>query len=115
MCLQNFLREVGVQTDVSLALVRRERVDPITRDAELGHDSRSKSKGEQKLLGPVGSRLSTAGKGAIDAAREAGTAKLSELNLTRDAGADVVKKVLSGLGEVARTSGEAAVGTIRKG
>lgn len=74
-----------------------------------------KSKAEQKLLGPVGGRLSAAGKDAIDAAREAGSAKLGELNITRDAGADIVRKVMSGIGEAARSSGEAAVGTIRKG
>ena len=55
----------------------------------------------------------TAGREAIGAAKEAGTAKLGELNLTRDAGANLVKKVMSGLGEAARSSGEAAVGTMR--
>lgn len=72
-----------------------------------------KSRVEQKVLGPVGERLNTAGRGAIDAAKEAGTAKLGELDITRDAGATLVRKVMSGLGEAARTSGQAAVGAVR--
>ncbi len=72
-----------------------------------------KSKAEQRVLGPVGERLNTAGRDAIGAAKEAGAAKLGELNITRDAGADIVRKVMSGIGEAARSSGQAAVGTIR--
>ena len=73
-----------------------------------------KTKVEQKVLGPVGNRLSSAGRDAIAAAKDAGATKLGELNITRDAGADIVKKVRSGLGEAARSSGEAAVGAVRK-
>ena len=72
-----------------------------------------KSKVEQRVLGPVGERLNTAGRDAVDAAKEAGTAKLGELNITRDAGADIVRKVMTGIGEAARSSGQAAVGAIR--
>ena len=72
-----------------------------------------KSRVEQKMLGPVGERLTTAGRDAVSAAKDAGTAKLGELNITRDAGAEIVRKVMSGIGEAARSSGEAAVGTIR--
>jgi len=72
-----------------------------------------KSRVEQRVLGPVGERLSNAGRDAIGAAKEAGASKLGELNITRDAGAEIVKKVMSGLGDAARASGQAAVGTIR--
>ena len=68
---------------------------------------------EQKLLGPAAGRLTGAGRDAIDAARRAGKDKLGELNLTRDAGASLVKSVIDGIGQVAKTSGEAALGAVR--
>lgn len=72
-----------------------------------------KSKTEQRLLGPVGERLSGTAKAAAEAAREAGTARLEELGLTRDAGVDTIKSILKGAGDAARTSAQAAVGTVR--
>jgi hypothetical protein len=73
-----------------------------------------KSKAEQKLLGPVGERLTGSARAAADAAREAGTQRLEELGLTRDAGIDTIKSVLKGAGDAARTSAQAAIGTVRK-
>ena len=73
-----------------------------------------KSKAEQKLLGPVGERLTGSAKAAADAAREAGTQRLEELGLTRDAGVDTIKSILKGAGDAARSSAQAAIGTVRK-
>ncbi|HEX6218956.1 MAG TPA: hypothetical protein VFZ35_06745 [Sphingomicrobium sp.] len=72
-----------------------------------------KSKAEQKLLGPVGERLTGTAKAAAEAARDAGSARLEELGLTRDAGVDTIKSILKGAGDAARTSAQAAVGTVR--
>ena len=73
-----------------------------------------KSRAEQKLLGPVGERLTGSAKAAADAAREAGTPRREELGLTRDAGVDTIKSILKGAGDAARTSAQAAFGTVRK-
>ena len=72
-----------------------------------------KSKTEQKLLGPVGERLTGSAKAAAEAARDAGSARLEELGLTRDAGVDTIKSILKGAGDAARTSAQAAVSTVR--
>jgi hypothetical protein len=68
---------------------------------------------EDKLLGKVGGRLTDSARAAADAAKEAGREKLSELNITRDAGASAVQSLVDGLREAARTSGEAALGAVR--
>ena len=72
-----------------------------------------KSKAEQKLLGPVGERLTGTAKSAVEAARDAGTQRLEELGLTKDAGVDTIKSILKGAGDAAKTSAQAAVGTVR--
>jgi hypothetical protein len=68
---------------------------------------------EDKLLGKVGGRLTDSAKAAADAAKEAGREKLSELNITRAAGASAVQSLVDGLREAAKTSGEAALGAVR--
>lgn len=73
-----------------------------------------KSKAEDKLLGPTGRKITDSARSAASAAKEAGREKLSELNITRDAGASAVQSLLKGLGDAARSSGQAAIGTIRK-
>ena len=72
-----------------------------------------KTRAEEKLLGPVGERVAGAGREAIDAARLAGTTRLEELDITRDAGAKLVRSLIEGLGEAAQSSGRAAVGSFR--
>jgi len=72
-----------------------------------------KSKAEQKMLGPVGERLTGTARAAADAAREAGAQRLEELGLTRDAGVDTIKSILKGAGDAAKTSAQAAIGTVR--
>ena len=72
-----------------------------------------KSKAEQKLLGPVGEKLTGTARAAAEAAREAGGQRLEELGLTRDAGVDTIKSILKGAGDAAKTSAQAAIGTVR--
>ena len=68
---------------------------------------------EDKLIGPVGERITDAGRAAVDAARTAGQDKLAELNLTRKAGKGVVDSIIDGIGQAARSSGQAALGSVR--
>jgi hypothetical protein len=72
-----------------------------------------KSRAEERLMGKVGSRITTSARDAFDAAKEAGREKLTELNITRDAGAGAVQSLIDGLGEAARSSGQAAVDAVR--
>ena len=72
-----------------------------------------KTRAEHRLMGKAGSRITTSARDAFDAAKEAGREKLSELNITRDAGAGAVQSLIDGLGEAARSSGQAAVDAVR--
>lgn len=72
-----------------------------------------KTSTEAKLMGPLGGRISDGARAAASAAKDAGREKLAELNITRDAGKGAMKSLLDGLGEAARTSGQAAVGAVR--
>lgn len=56
---------------------------------------------ENELLGPLGERITGSAKNAVDAAREAGREKLSELNLTRDAGTSALEKIIRGVSDAA--------------
>lgn len=64
---------------------------------------------ETKLLRPVGERLRGSAQAAAEAARQAGTERLSELGLTRDKGAETVRSLLQGAGDAARASARAAL------
>jgi hypothetical protein len=68
---------------------------------------------EDRVLGKVGGKITDGARAAAGAAKEAGREKLSELNITRDAGASAVQSLVDGLREAARTSGEAALGAVR--
>lgn len=72
-----------------------------------------KSRVEDRLLGDVGGRITGGARDAFDAAKEAGREKLSELNITRDAGANAVQSLVDGITEAAKTSGQAAVSAVR--
>lgn len=61
---------------------------------------------ERKFARPVGERVTTAARGAADAARRAGSDKLRELGLTPDA---VAEKVT----EAGRATAQAAIGAVR--
>jgi hypothetical protein len=64
------------------------------------------SQSERRLARPVGQRVSTAARGAVDAARRTGSEKLRELGLSPDA---VAEKVT----EAGRATAEAAMGAVR--
>lgn len=70
---------------------------------------------ESKLLQPVGGRLTGTAKAAAQAARDAGTARLNELGLTKDAGMETLRSIFEGASDAAKTSAQAAVGTVRGG
>ena len=72
-----------------------------------------KTETEERLMGPLGGKITDGARAAASAAKEASREKLSELNITREAGKGVVQSVLDGIGEAARTGGQAAVGSVR--
>ncbi|MEQ7872770.1 hypothetical protein ABDK56_02020 [Sphingomonas sp. ASV193] len=73
-----------------------------------------RTKAEQALLGSAADRLTGAGKEAFAAAKKAGSDTLADLDITRDAGAKLVKSLIDGLGTAAKNSGQAAIGTLKK-
>ena len=73
-----------------------------------------KTKAESKLLGGVGGRITDGARDALGAAREAGREKLAELNITKDAGTSAVQSLIDGIGQAAKTSGQAALDAVRK-
>lgn len=72
-----------------------------------------KSARETQLLGGVGGRLTDAARTAADAAKEAGKARLDELGLTRDAGAETLKSILKGAGDATKASAQAALSAVK--
>lgn len=72
-----------------------------------------KTETEDRLLGNVGGRITGGARNAFDAATEAGREKLSELNITREAGTGAVQSLVDGIAEAARTSGKAALEAAR--
>ena len=72
-----------------------------------------RTRAEERALRPVGRRLTGTAKAAADAAREAGTSRLQELGLTKDAGIETIRSIIQGAGDAARTSAQAALGTAR--
>ena len=56
---------------------------------------------ENELLGPLGERITGSARNAVDAAKEAGREKMSELNLTRDAGSSALEKIIRGISDAA--------------
>ena len=72
-----------------------------------------KTRAEDRMLGDVGGRITGGARNALDAAREAGREKLTELNITRDAGKGAVQSLVDGITEAARTSSKAALEAAR--
>lgn len=72
-----------------------------------------RTKAEGKLLSGVGGRITGSARDAFDAAKEAGREKLTELNITRDAGNDAMQSLIDGLGQAAKSSGQAALDAVR--
>ena len=71
------------------------------------------SRRERELLGPVTDRIKDTATSAAEAAREAGTARLGELGLTRERGNDMVRQVVDGAADALRASAKAAATTVR--
>ena len=71
------------------------------------------SRKERELLGPVADRIKGKASEAVDAAKEAGQARLDELGLTRDKGTETLRTIVEGAGEAAKASAEAAVSTLK--
>lgn len=73
------------------------------------------SRRERDLLGPVAGRLKDRASDAVEAAKDAGQARLDELGLTRDKGTETLRSIVEGAGDAFRVSAEAAVSSIRGG
>ena len=71
------------------------------------------SRRERELLGPVAGRIKDRAGDAVNAAKDAGQARLDELGLTRDKGADTLRSIFEGASDAAKISAEAAVATFR--
>ena len=73
-----------------------------------------RTRAETELLRPVGNRLTDTAKAAANAAKDAGSQRLRELGLTQEAGKDTLRSILTGAGDAAKASAQAAVGTVKK-
>ncbi len=71
------------------------------------------SRKERELLGPVAGRIKDRAGDAVNAARDAGQARIDELGLTRDKGTETLRTILEGAGDAAKASAEAAVANFR--
>ncbi|MCL6682496.1 hypothetical protein [Sphingomonas alba] len=71
------------------------------------------SRKERELLGPVADRIKDRASDAVEAAKDAGQARLDELGLTRDKGTDALRSIVEGAGDAFKASAEAAVASIR--
>lgn len=68
---------------------------------------------EREILGPVTDRIKDTATAAAGAAREAGTARLGELGITRERGNDVFRQVIDGAADALRASAKAAATSVR--
>jgi hypothetical protein len=71
------------------------------------------SRKERELLRPVAGRIKDRAGDAVNAAKDAGQARLDELGLTPDRGTETLRTILEGAGDAAKVSAEAAVAAIR--
>jgi hypothetical protein len=72
------------------------------------------SRKERELLGPVAGRVKDRANDAVNAAKDAGQARLDELGLTRDKGTETLRNIFEGAGDAAKVSAEAAVASLRR-
>lgn len=66
---------------------------------------------EKELLAPLGRTLADRARGAVQAAREAGSNELHDAGLSRDAAKDQVKSLFQGIAKAATSAGSAAAKT----
>lgn len=71
------------------------------------------SRRERELLSPVTDSLRDKASAAVDAAKEAGQARLDELGLTRDAGGETIRKIVDGATDALRVSAKAGAARVR--
>ena len=71
------------------------------------------SRRERELLSPVTDNLRDKASAAVNAAKEAGNARLGELGLTRDAGGEAIKTIIDGAADALRASAKAAATQVR--
>ena len=71
------------------------------------------SRKEREVLGPVADRIKDRAADAVNAAKDAGQARLDELGLTKDKGTETIRSILEGAGDAAKISAEAAVSSLR--
>ena len=72
------------------------------------------SRKERELLGPVAGRIKDKADDAVQAARDAGQARLDELGLSRDKGVETLRSIVEGAGDAAKASAEAAVASLKR-
>lgn len=71
------------------------------------------SRREKQLLAPVTDSLRDKASAAVSAAKDAGTARLSELGPTRDAGGEAVRSIIDGATDALKVSAKAAASKVR--
>ena len=72
------------------------------------------SRRERELLAPVTDGLRDRASAAVSAAKDAGTARLDELGLTRDAGGDAIRSIIDGATDALKVSAKAAATKARR-
>jgi hypothetical protein len=68
---------------------------------------------ETRLVRPTARRVKDSARAAFDAARDTGSQRLDELGLSRDRGEETIRNLMSGLGDAARASADAAMEAVR--
>jgi hypothetical protein len=69
---------------------------------------------ETKALRPTVKRVRKTARAAVDAARETGSSRLTELGLTRDKGEQTIRSIFEGASDAVRASAKAAADVVRK-
>lgn len=70
---------------------------------------------EGRYLGPIGARLNESARAAAIAARDAGTAELTAVGLSKVGANEQLGRVVEGLGKALSSAGDAARNTRKKG
>ena len=68
---------------------------------------------ETEALRPTVRRVRESARAAVDAARETGSERLSELGLTREKGEQTIRSLFEGVTDAAKASGQAAVDAVK--
>lgn len=68
---------------------------------------------ERRAIGPTARRVKDSARAAYAAAKDTGTQRLDELGLNREKGEETIRNLLGGLGDAAKASADAAMGSVR--